>query len=82
MKTYRDKVMENIITVNNDTDLHQLGIDLIAESLELVEEKAKNEKLFNIKTLVCDLEREKIKIKDREIHSRSFSLQHIQSINN
>ena len=25
---------------------------------------------------------EKIKIKDREIHSRSFSLQHIQSINN
>jgi len=40
------------------------AIDLIAESLELVEEKAKNEKLFNIKTLVCDLEKEKIKIKD------------------
>jgi ubiquinone/menaquinone biosynthesis C-methylase UbiE len=40
------------------------AIDLISESLELIEEKAKNEKLFNIKTLVCDLEKEKIKIKD------------------
>jgi len=40
------------------------AVDLIAESLELIEEKAKNEKLFNIKTLVCDLEREKIKIKN------------------
>ena len=41
------------------------ALDLVAESLEIIEEKAKNEKLFNIKTLVCDLEREKIKIKDK-----------------
>lgn len=40
------------------------ALDLVAESLEIIEEKAKNEKLFNIETLICDLEREKIKIKD------------------
>lgn len=49
--------MENIISVNNDTDLHQLGIDLIAESNE-DSTKHKLLKIDNAKTFkIAEIEK-------------------------
>lgn len=68
--------MENIITVNNDTDLHQLGIDLIAESNEDNNTKQKQLMINNAKTFkISEIEKLSNIIKNIPLKVHTFVLE-------